>query len=229
MLQRKIDEIFKDLPNEFGIADDILVVEYDVDGKDPDDTLQRVLQLWRQVNLKLNKHKCHIRCTSVLFFSEVISKLGAKPDPWKLMALTEMPPPKSHIQAWCETRPMEATLKTTKKKKLQALLGMVNYLSKFSPSTMDVCEWLGQLTSSKTEWTWIQTYQKLFDKAKSIITEDTCMEFYDETQLLYLEIDTCGIEIGAALLQTRSGMSSQRDKAPDNNILRPIVFASNRL
>ena len=43
MFQRKRDEIFKDLPNVFGIAGDILVVGYDVDGKDHDDTLQRVL------------------------------------------------------------------------------------------------------------------------------------------------------------------------------------------
>ena len=39
MFQRKIDEIFKDLLNVFGIADDILVVGYDADGKDHDDTL----------------------------------------------------------------------------------------------------------------------------------------------------------------------------------------------
>ena len=33
MFQRKIDEIFKDLPNVFGIVDDILVVGYEADGK----------------------------------------------------------------------------------------------------------------------------------------------------------------------------------------------------
>ena len=37
MFQRKIDEIFKGLPNVFGIADDILVVGYDIDGKDLDE------------------------------------------------------------------------------------------------------------------------------------------------------------------------------------------------
>ena len=36
MFQCKIDEIFKDLPNAFGIADDILVVGYNADGKDHD-------------------------------------------------------------------------------------------------------------------------------------------------------------------------------------------------
>ena len=47
MFQRKIDEILKSC----GIADDILVVGYDIDGKDHDDTLQKVLQIYRQVNL----------------------------------------------------------------------------------------------------------------------------------------------------------------------------------
>ena len=40
MFQHKIDEIFKDLPNVFGITDDILVVGYDGDGKDHDKTLR---------------------------------------------------------------------------------------------------------------------------------------------------------------------------------------------
>ena len=35
MFQRKIDEIFKDQLNVFSIADDILVVGYEVDSKDP--------------------------------------------------------------------------------------------------------------------------------------------------------------------------------------------------
>ena len=62
MFQRKIDKIYKDFPNVFGIVDDILFVCYDRDDKDHDDTLQGVLQVCRQVNLKLNKDKCHFRC-----------------------------------------------------------------------------------------------------------------------------------------------------------------------
>ena len=39
MVQRKIDEIFKDILNVFGIADDILVAGYEADGKDHDKTV----------------------------------------------------------------------------------------------------------------------------------------------------------------------------------------------
>ena len=88
-------------------------------------------------------------------FGEVISSHDVNPDPLKLKAeiLEEMPPPKT-------------------KRKLQAFFGIINYLSKFSPHTADVFEPIRLLTSSKTEWVWNATYQKLFEKAKSIITED---------------------------------------------------------
>ena len=69
MFQRKIDEIYKGLPNVFGTAD-ILVVGYDGDGKDHDDTLKKVLQICRQGNLIINKDKCHFRYTSLPFLAK---------------------------------------------------------------------------------------------------------------------------------------------------------------
>ena len=44
MFQHKIDEIFSDMPHVFGIADDILVIEYDEDGADHDATVHKVLR-----------------------------------------------------------------------------------------------------------------------------------------------------------------------------------------
>ena len=60
MFQWKIKEIFKDLLNVFGIADDILGVGYGSDDKDHDKMISKVLQIYRQVNLKLNKDNCFI-------------------------------------------------------------------------------------------------------------------------------------------------------------------------
>ena len=57
IFQRKIDEIFNDMPNVFGIADDIVVVWYEDDDRDHNETVQNVLQKCRKVNLKLNKDK----------------------------------------------------------------------------------------------------------------------------------------------------------------------------
>ena len=70
MFQCKIDEIFNNMPNVFGIADDILVIGYNKDGVDHDKAIHKVLKWCQDVNLKLNKEKCHFRCTSIPFFGE---------------------------------------------------------------------------------------------------------------------------------------------------------------
>ena len=62
-----------------------------------------VLQRCEEVNLKLNKEKCHFRCTSIPFFGEVISRREVQPDPQKIKALMDMPPPnnkKSSKYSW---------------------------------------------------------------------------------------------------------------------------------
>ena len=68
MFQHKIDEIFNDMSNVFGIVDDILVIGYDENWTDHDAVVHKVLQRCKEVNLKLNKEKCHFRCTSIPFF-----------------------------------------------------------------------------------------------------------------------------------------------------------------
>ena len=88
------------------------------------------------------------------------------------------------------------------KKELQAFLGIINYLGKFSPDIADVCDLLHKLTSSKVAWTWHASYQSLLNKAKLLIKSDMCMKFYNDTKLLYLETDASGVGLGTALLQT---------------------------
>ena len=55
------------------------------------------------------------------------------------------------------------------------------------------------------------------------------MKFYNDTKLLYLETDTSGIGLGAALLQMRDNTTCQTHMAPDNTILCPITFVSKSL
>ena len=210
MFQHKIDKIFNEMPNVFGIADNILVTEYNKDGTDHDEAAYKVLKQCLDVNLKLNKEKCHFRCTSIPFFGEVMSRQGIQPDPQKVRALTEMPMLKN-------------------RKELQPFLGIINYLNKFSSGMLQICEPLRKLMSSKMTWTWNASYQQLFDKAKLLIKAEMCMKFYDDTKPLYLETDASSIGLGAALLQLRDNTGCQKDTAPDNTIICPIAFASKSL
>ena len=195
------------MPNIFGIVDDILVIGYDDNGSDHSATVHKVLQRCKEVNLILNKEKCHFRCTSIPFFGEVILRRGVQPDPQKIKALMDMPAPNN-------------------KKELQAFLGIINYLGKFSPGTADVCDPLCKLTSCKVTWIWNASYQSLFNRAKLLIKPDMCMKFYNDTKPLYLETDASRVGLGTALLQTQKDATCQKDTLPDNTILHPIAFAS---
>ena len=169
--------------------------------------MQKILQRCRKVSLKLKK------CVIIglhLFYGDVISRNGVQLDTQKIKALMEMPPPNSKIE-------------------FQAFLGIINYLSKFSPSTATISEPLRKLTSSRAMWMWNVSYQALYDKTKSLIKADVCMKFYNETKPLYLKTDASGIGLGATLLQARDGTTCPKDIAPANTIVRPIMFASKSL
>ena len=76
MFQKKIDELFSSMQKVFGIADDILIAGFSKQGRDHNKTLDKVLWICRQENLKLNKDKCLFACTSIPFFAKVISRKG---------------------------------------------------------------------------------------------------------------------------------------------------------
>ena len=65
MFQKKIDELFSDIPNVLGIDDDTWTAGFDVDGRDQEGRLEQVLCRCRQANLKLNKVKCLFRQTCI--------------------------------------------------------------------------------------------------------------------------------------------------------------------
>ena len=115
------------------------------------------------------------------------------------------------------------------KRELQAFLGIINYLGKFSPGTAEVCEPLQKLTSSKMMWTWNASYQQLFAKAKSLIKVDICMKFYNDIKLLYLETNVSGVGLRVALLQLHDNTTCQKGMAPDSTILCHIAYASKSL
>ena len=72
MFQRKIDGICEELSDVFGIADNILVVGYNINGRDHKNTQQRVLHIGRKENLKLHTYKCLFRCALVPFLVRLL-------------------------------------------------------------------------------------------------------------------------------------------------------------
>ena len=106
--QFKVDEIFQDIPQCEGIADDIVIFGYN--DTDHNQVLYAVLDRAREVGMKFNPDKCNFRQDSISFYGVTLNKDGVKPDPRKIQAIKQLPRPKTEAL-------------------LQLFLGMVNYLS----------------------------------------------------------------------------------------------------
>ena len=93
MFQGKVDEIFKEFLNAFGIADDMLVVQYNRDGTGHDGTLENNAEHVQKRKLKLlllilscillynDRYidKCYFRCTNISSFGEIVSRAQLQP------------------------------------------------------------------------------------------------------------------------------------------------------
>ena len=72
----------------FGFACDILIAGFNDLGREHGYTVDRLLEMFREANLKLKKRKCHFRCTNIPFFGDIISWDGSSPEPRKVKAHT---------------------------------------------------------------------------------------------------------------------------------------------
>ena len=91
-----------------------MVVDYKSDHSDHDQAFTSLLQTVQKCNVKLNYDKLQYKQNEVDFFGENYTTSGHKPARSKVSAITAMPSP-------------------TNKKQVQSFIGMINYLSKFSP------------------------------------------------------------------------------------------------
>ena len=119
-----MDRLFEWVPVEI-IVDDFLI--HGEDQRDIDQKLRAVLNRSREVGLKFNLNKVKLRVPEVSYVGHILSSEGLKPDPEKVRAIDEMPPP-------------------TDKEGVLRILGTINYLDKFIEHNADLQGPMSQLT-----------------------------------------------------------------------------------
>ena len=139
--QYKVDKIFKDIPQCVGIADDIVIFGYG--DHDHDATLYSVLDRAHDVGMRFNPDKCIFKQDSISFDGVTLSSEGVKPDPRKIAAIRNLPQPKTEAL-------------------LQSFLGIVNYLSRFSPNIAKMMTNLRFLLKKRTEFLWLPQHSTDF-------------------------------------------------------------------
>ena len=130
MFQHKLDECSGHVKNLIVIEDDIMVGGKKHHHKDHDLAFTILLQMARKSNVKLNYEKLHYKCMEANIYGEMYTTDGHKPAQSKITAIVKMPSPSS-------------------KKEVQSFIGMINYLSKFSPRLTELVEPIRELVKEK--------------------------------------------------------------------------------
>ena len=127
------------------MIDDILV--FGQSQQEHDQRLDSVLKRISKAGITLNSEKCEFSKNSVKFLGHVIDEVGIHPDPNKVQAILDIKAPTNVVE-------------------LRRFLGMVTYLSKFSPNLSQKIKPLKGLLSTKNEWLWDKGQQDAFTQLK---------------------------------------------------------------
>ena len=148
----------------------------------------------RRCNIKLNYKKLQYKKDEVDFFGETYTTSGHKPEKSKVSAITAMPLP-------------------TNKKQVQSFIGMINYLSKFSPRLSKIAEPIRESSKDKVPSNWSPEHQSPFIQVKKEIASAPVLPYYNHKKQTVLQTDASTKGLGACLLQHE----------------RPVYFASKAL
>jgi len=88
-----------------------------------------------------------------------------------------------------------------KKKTDKNLLGMVNYLAKFTPNLAETNAPMRNLLKKNSEFVWDCSQDTAFNHMKQLITSAGTLAYYDVTKEITLEVDASMSGLGAVLLQ----------------------------
>jgi len=177
--QREMERLFEGVPVEI-IVDDFLI--HAQDKKEMDEKLSMVLERSREVGLKFNPGKVKLRVDEVSYVGHRLTSQGLQPDPEKIKAILDMPPPSD-------------------KEGVQRLLGTVNYLDKFIKNKAEVQGPISQLLQKDAAFVWDTPQQNAFEELKRVISSSPVLSYFDNDKQTTLNADASSTGLGAVVMQ----------------------------
>ena len=221
IFQRRLTQALEGLDGVVCVADDIIVYGSGETNADADRqhqaNLEGLQKRCEQRNIRLNNKKAEIKRDKIKFMGHLISAAGIEPDPSKVQAINDMPPP-------------------TDVHGVRRLCGMVQYLARFLPNLAEELEPIRALTKKEKEWEWSTECQEALDRVKKKITSTPTLAYFDENKELVLQVDSSKDGLGAALMQghqpieyaSRALTSSERNWAQIEKELLSVVYGLER-
>ena len=158
IFQRKLDDIYRNIPNVTGIADDIII--YGSTEEEHDQAFVNMLEATRANNVSLNSAKLQFKQPSVNFYGHTLTQEGICPAADKLEAIKNISAPSNT-------------------KELLSLLGLITYLNRFSAKIAELTAPLRELTKKNIHFRWELHHQTALDKIKKELCSAQVLSYYD--------------------------------------------------
>ena len=189
IFQHTIQDVFNGIPGCRNISDNIII--FGKTQNEHDKTLEMILQVAKQRNLKFNFAKCQFDQTQLEFFGYIFSAEGISPSAAKVQAIKDASVPKNASE-------------------VRSFLGMVQYCGRFIPQLADISAPLRALTHKDAKWTWGSKQKQAFDTLKQVLTTETTMAYFDSMKNTELYVDASPFGLGAILTQTTPGQQDTK-------------------
>ncbi|CAH2090022.1 unnamed protein product [Euphydryas editha] len=164
----------------FVYLDDVVVYSYDLPSHI--EKLHLIFEKLRKFQLKLQPDKCEFLRKEVAYLGHIISNEGVKPNPEKIKAVVQFPPPK------CA-------------KDIKSFLGLASYYRRFIPEFSKYAKSLTTLLKKDVPFEWTNTQQLSFEQLKNKLVTAPVLAYPDFTKPFILTCDASSYAISAVLSQ----------------------------
>lgn len=180
VFQKRAQQVFGDIPGVAVIFDDIIIAAETTEEHDV--ILRQLLSRARDMNVRFNRSKLQLTVSSVVYMGHVVSSHGIAPDPSKIRAIVDFPPP-------------------TSKEDLLRFNGMATYVSRYIPNFSDLTFPYRQLLKKDAPWTWAEPQQQAFTAIKQLISSAPVLSHYNPQKELVIQTDASSKGLGSCLMQ----------------------------
>lgn len=180
--QRLMDHVLAGLQGAemFVYLDDIVIYARSL--QEHETKYRKLVKRLRTANLKLQPDKCEFLRKEIIYLGHSIGEDGVKPDPQKLQAVREFPPPRTARQ-------------------IKQFLGLVGYYRRFVPSFSKLAKPLTDLLKKEASFLWDKKQQQSFEILRNHLLQEPILQYPDFAKTFNITTDASGIAVAAVLSQ----------------------------
>ena len=203
LLQRRLDGVFKGIPNMYGYADDWWIASPTYG--EHVSSLEAALRRLRDSGLLLKRSKCVFAAKEIKLLGRVVSAEGIRPDPEETAAIFKMKRP-----TCCD--------------EVRTFLGRTVWVSKFVRKYATTVAPLRPMLRLGARFEWTPRCEGAWEALKTILTSAPVLAHPDWNSPFVIEVDASRDGLGAVLMQNEKPIAyKSRALTPAERDL-PITF-----